>query len=261
MKKTIVFIHGAWVTPLCWEYFIPFFEEKGYRCIAPTWPLKDRSIEELRSRPDKDLPMLGVKEIVDHYADIIRALDEPPILIGHSFGGLFVQMLLDRGLGRAGVAINSAPPKSILPLQPSVIRSFMKILLTPFGWRKVHRWTGADFAYAFLPPMPEDEVRQLYERYVVPETGRIFYQAAFSLFHDQTRVDFSDDRRAPLLLIAGSKDRVCPAAQNRANLRRYRHSKAITEYKEFPNRYHWIIAQEGWQEVAGFVDGWLQKRA
>ena len=61
--KTIVFIHGAWVTPLCWERFIPYFEVRGYRCIAPAWPGKDRPIDEIRRDPSA-LAGLGVGEIV-----------------------------------------------------------------------------------------------------------------------------------------------------------------------------------------------------
>lgn len=104
------------MTPRCWEPFIGYFEQRGYACQAPAWPHKDLPFEELRAHPPAELAGLGVTEIVDHYASLIQAQSEPPILIGHSFGGLFVQMLLDRGLGRAGVAIDPAPPKGVLPL-------------------------------------------------------------------------------------------------------------------------------------------------
>src|SRR3989338_963560 len=137
MKKTVVFIHGAWMTPLCWQKFISFFETKGFRCLAPSWPYNERPLAELRASPDPGLAKLGISEIVSYYEEIIRALPEPPILIGHSFGVLFVQMLLDRGLGMAGVAIDSAPPKGVLSIYWSVIRRISWILRTPGGRHKI----------------------------------------------------------------------------------------------------------------------------
>ena len=260
MGQTIVFIHGAWVTPLCWEKFRPFFETSGFRCIAPAWPHKDKSVEELRRNPPKELAGVGVPEIVDHYEKIIRALDKPPLLIGHSFGGLFVQMLLDRGVGCAGVAIDPAPPKGILPVYPTVIKSLAGVLMTPFGWKKILRWSLKEFSYAFVHALPQHEQKAAFERYVTPETGRVFFQAALSLLHDKTRVNFKNDGRAPLLLIAGSSDRICPAAQIRANYKLYKGSKAVTDFKEFAGRTHWIIAQDRWGEVAEYIQNWFKNQ-
>jgi pimeloyl-ACP methyl ester carboxylesterase len=258
MTKTIVLIHGAWMTPLCWEKFQGFYEGKGYTCIAPSWPHKDRPIEEQQSNPDPALAKLGVTEIVDHYDKIIRGLNEKPILIGHSFGGLFVQMLLDRGLGAAGVAIDSAPPKGVFAYYPTVFRSLMGVLLTPFGWNKIVRTSLNAFSYAFVHSLPEAERRAVYERYVVPETGRIFFQGATSMFHNVTRVNFQNNSRAPLLLIAGAEDHVCPAAQNRGNYNQYKNSSAKTDFKVFDQRVHWIIGQSGWEEVAAYVLDWAE---
>ena len=260
-SKTLVFLHGAWVTPLCWEKFIPFFEAKGYTCHAPAWPYKDRSIDELRRSPAPELARLGIAEIVDHYDRFVRRLDQPPILIGHSYGGLFVQMLLDRGLGVAGVAIDSAPPKGVLPFYPSVIRANSGVLSTPGGWHKVLRQSFKQFQYAFVNALPEAEQRAAYDRYVVPETGRIFYQSAFALFNDATAVNFGNSRRAPLLMIAGGADHITPVAMNRVNFARYKNSTAVTDFKEFAGRCHWIIAQPGWEEVAGHIANWLERQS
>jgi pimeloyl-ACP methyl ester carboxylesterase len=261
MTKTIVFIHGAWVTPLCWEKFIPFFEAKGYTCLAPAWPYKDRSIEDLRRSPAPEFARLGVTEIVDHYDRIIRGLDQPPCLIGHSFGGLFTQLLLDRSLGAAGVAIDSAPPRGVLPFRySSTLKANLGILVTPGGWRKVLHQSFKEFQYAFVNTLPEADQRAAYDRYVVPETGRIFFQAAFALFNNFTTVNFKNNRRAPLLFVAGAADNNIPAAMNRANYQRYRNSTATTDFKEFAGRCHWIIAQPGWEEVAGHIADWLDKR-
>ena len=256
--KTIVFVHGAWVTPMCWDKFVGFFEGRGYQCLAPAWPYRDRPIEELRRNPPPELRRLGITEIVEHYDKIIRGLDAPPILIGHSYGGLFVQMLLDRDLGAAGVAIDPAPPRGVLPFYPSVFRSNLFILVTPGGWNKVVRQSFKDFQYAFVNMLPEAEQKIAYDTYVVPETGRIFFQTAFALFNSASTVNFNNPRRAPLLLIAGGADHVVAAAMNRANFAKYKNSPARTDFKEFAGRCHWIIAQPGWEEVAAYSADWIE---
>jgi len=257
VTRTIVFLHGAWVTPMCWEKFVPFFEAKGYTCIAPAWPGKDRPVDQIRADP-KPLAGLGVGEIVDHYAAIIRGLPEPPILIGHSYGGLFTQILLDRGLGAAGVAIDSAPPRGIWAFEPTAVRSLITVLLQ-YPWRKVVRWKYSNFRYAFVSALPEADARAAFDRHVVPETGRLFFQSAYALLNPKspTRVDFSNGTRAPLLLIAGAKDRIVPPVINRRNFKAYAKSAARTDFHEFPNRVHWIIAQDGWDEVAAHAAAWL----
>ena len=262
MTQTIVFIHGAWVTPKCWEPFRGYFTERGYDCIAPAWPGKDRPIEAIRADPSPLLG-IGIAEIVDHYERIIRALPEPPILIGHSFGGLFVQILLDRGLGTCGVAIDPAPPKGVLVFELSAFRSLASVLLTWRGWRKVVRWSYANFRYAFVHNLPEDDGRAAYEAHVTPETGRVFFEGAFAGFarHSPATVNFRNHARAQLLILAGGDDHIVPASVVRRNYRKYANSSAVTDFKEFPGRTHWIIAQEGWQQVAGSALDWIKVHA
>jgi pimeloyl-ACP methyl ester carboxylesterase len=258
MTRTIVFIHGAWVTPSCWDPFVGYFEGLGYRCIAPAWPGKDRPIEEIRADPSP-LAGLGVGEIVDHYDRLIRDLPQPPILVGHSFGGLFTQILLDRGLGVAGVAIDSAPPNGVFALEPTAIRSLLSVLLTPFVWRRVVRWSFEQFRYAFVHSLPADAQRAAFDHHVTPESGRIFLQGALAGVRPggPCRVDFKNPRRAPLLLVAGAADHIVPARVNRRNHRKYLAAGVATDFVEFAGRTHWIIAQDGWDEVSGYVERWL----
>lgn len=256
--KTIMFIHGAWVTPRCWDPFVGYFEARGYRCLAPAWPGKERPIEEIRADPSP-LAGLGIGEIVDHYERLIRPLPEPPVLIGHSFGGLFVQILLDRGLGAAGVAIDSAPPNGVFAFELTTIRSLASVLFTPLAWRKVVRWSFGRFRYAFVHTLAPDQQRAAYEQHVTPESGRIFFQGALAGVRrgGPCRVDFRNADRAPLLLIAGSDDHIVPARVNRRNYRKYAASGAVTDFREFPGRTHWIIAQDGCEEVAEHTADWL----
>jgi len=259
VPKRIVFIHGAWVTPLCWDPFRGYFSGLGYECLAPAWPGKDRPVDAIRKDP-APLRGLGIAEIVEHYAQVIRELDEPPILVGHSFGGLFVQILLDRGLGAAGVAIDPAPPKGVFVYERTAVRSLASVLLTWQGWRKVVHWTYDNFRYAFVHTLPEAEARAAYEAHVTPETGRIFFQDGLAAFDGKkpAEVNFLNEKRAPLLLIAGEMDRIVPAAANRRNYKKYARSKAVTDFHEFGGRTHWIIAQPGWEEVAKYIADWLQ---
>ena len=254
--STAIFIHGAWVTPACWDRFAGFYLSRGYETLAPAWPRKNRPIAELRSDPSP-LAGLGVQEIVDHYDRIIRKQPEPPVLIGHSFGGLFVQMLLDRGLGAAGVAIDSAPPRGVFATELSVFRANLPVLMQPGARNGVVRMNYEEFRYGFANTLSEEDAHSAYEQHVTPETGRIFFQAALGT--NAVRVHFANPDRKPLLMIAGESDHVVAAGLNRSNFRKYARSKARTDFKQFPGRCHWIIAQDGWEEVAGYAATWVEK--
>jgi pimeloyl-ACP methyl ester carboxylesterase len=258
MTETVLFIHGGWVTPACWTPFVSYFEARGYRCLAPAWPGKDRPVEAIRADPSP-LEGLGIAAITDHYERIVRALDEPPILVGHSFGGLFVQLLLDRGLGAAGIAIDSASPKGIFAFEPTTLLSLGRILLIPFGWRKIVRWSYPEFRYAFVHTLSSDEARAIWDAQIVPDSGRPFFEAAFSAFDraSPARVDFAKPDRAPLLLIAGEADRAMTPAVVRRMFRAYAASPARTDLRSFPGRTHWLIAADGWEEVAQGCIDWI----
>jgi pimeloyl-ACP methyl ester carboxylesterase len=200
-----------------------------------------------------------VKEIVDHYEGLIRALDEPPVLIGHSYGGLFVELLLDRGLGRAGVAMSPAPPKGILVLPFSTLKAASPALAHPSRWHGIVTLTLEEFTYAFVNTFTLEEAAAAYERYAVPETGQIFYEAGFANFrlHPPTAVDFKAEDRAPLLIVGADKDHTVPASLSKAQYKRYERSPAKTDYLEFEGRPHLHMAAPDWEEVAAGIDSWL----
>jgi pimeloyl-ACP methyl ester carboxylesterase len=256
MTKTILFVHGAWMTPSCWDNFKARYEQRGYQCLAPAWPHDDRPVPELRKSPAPALATLGVRAIVDHYARIIQAQSEPPILVGHSFGGLFVQLLLDRGLGAAGVAIDPGPPQGVFPA-PNALRSALPVLLTWRGWRKTITMSFESFRWSFMHTQPEAEQRAAYEAHVVPTPGRIYFEAALGI---ATKVNFRNPNRSPLLLIAGEKDRTAPPSMVRAMLRKHSRSPAVTAFKSFPDRTHWLIAAPGWEEIADHALGWAEQQ-
>jgi len=259
MSNTIVFIHGAWLTKRSWEEFTPYFEQKGYTCVLPEWPYRDASVEELRDHTPPELAEIGVTELTDHFAAIIAAMPEPPILIGHSFGGLIVQQLLDRGLGSAGVAIDAVAPEGILAVDWTVLKANSRVLSTWMGWDKVLTMSFGEFQYAFTNTFPEEQQRKYFERHVVPESGRLFFQVAFAPLDPQhaTRVNFKNNDRAPLLLIAGEYDHLVPAHVVRSNYEHHKESAARTDIHEFAGRSHLLVAGEGREEVADVITSWF----
>lgn len=264
MARKIVLIHGAWVNAKCWDSFKSFLEARGYEVIAPSWPYDDRSIEELRKNPDPALAKVGIAEIVNHYDKIIRALPEPPIIIGHSFGGLTTQILLDRGLGVCGVAIDSAPPKGVgakgLHDTWVAFRTLLPVLFAPFGWRRILRMSLSSFSYGWAHTLSPEEQRKAWETYVIPSPGRPFWQNVVSFANDLTVVNFQNGSRAPLLLTAGEVDHAIPASMTKDNFEKYQGSKAVTAFKEFPGRTHWVIHEPGWEEVAGYAIDWVEQQ-
>jgi alpha-beta hydrolase superfamily lysophospholipase len=255
-RSTIVLIHGLWLTPLAWEHWVDRYSKAGHRVIAPAWP----GIEALRADPSV-MNGVGVTEVAEHYEKIIRGMRTPPILIGHSFGGVLVQILLDRGLGRAGIAIAPAPVKGVFRLPISSLRSAFPVLSNPGNRRRTVALSPEQWHYGFTNTLGEAESKAAYDRYHVPSSGRPLWQAATAnlLPNPATKVNFRNGTRAPLLIIAGGADHTVPPALNRENYRRYDRSAAITDYKEFPYRPHFTIGVPGWEAVADYALGWVAK--
>jgi alpha-beta hydrolase superfamily lysophospholipase len=259
---TVVLIHGLWMTALSWEHWIDRYESRGYRVVARSWPGMEGDIDELRRDPSS-VAGLGITEIVDHYEKIIRDLDSPPIVIGHSFGGLVAQILLDRGLGAAGVAIASAPVKGILFLPFSTLKVSFPALRNPANDRRAVPLTPEQFHYAFTNALSEDESLTVYERYAVPGPDHVLFQAGLANFnpHAASTVNFHNDDRAPLLLMSGGHDHISPPSVVRANFNLYRKARAVTDYKEYPERTHYTLGEAGWEQVADFSLDWAVRHA
>jgi pimeloyl-ACP methyl ester carboxylesterase len=254
----LMLIHGAWLSALSWENYADYFGKRGFAVSAPEWPRKHGDVQEMRETAEESAG-LGVREIVDHYEGLIRGLQEPPVLIGHSYGGLFVELLLDRGLGRAGVAMSPAPAKGILALPFSTLKSGAPALAHPSKWHGAVTLSLEEFTYAFVNTFSEEEAAAAYSRYAVPETGQIFYEAGFANFHlhPPTALDFKSAERAPLLLVGAAADHTVPASLTKAAYKRYEKSPAQTDYLEFEGRPHLHMAAPDWQEVAAAIDSWL----
>jgi len=262
-KPTIVLIHGLWLTPRSWEGWIDRYQKAGYNVIAPSWPGLEGEVEAIRKDPSA-LKGLKLKTVVDHYDRIIRKLDTQPILMGHSFGGLIVQMLVDRGLGSAGILVDSAQTAGVPVLPFSTIRAGFPILGNPFSYNRATSLSPKQFNYAFTNELDAVESKKVYDRYSIPAANSILWDAAFALLNPKasSKVDYTKTDRAPLLFIAGGNDHIVPPAINKSNLRKYvKNSTAETDYREFPNRTHHTVGQKGWEEVADFAIQWANAHA
>jgi alpha-beta hydrolase superfamily lysophospholipase len=255
--STIVLVHGLWLNPRSWEGWKERFESRGHGVLAPAWPRMREDVEAVRRDPSP-LNGLGVTEITDHYAEIIRGLDSPPTIMGHSFGGLVTELLLDRGLGAAGVALSPAPVKGVLRLPPAQLRSAFPVLGNPANRNRTVELTPKQFHYAFTNTMSDEQAQAAYDRYQVPGPGRVVFQAAFANFNPRaaTRVDFHKDDRAPLLIIGNGEDHTVPASVSRETAKRLGKSKAVVDYKEFAGRPHFTAGAPGWEEVADYALDW-----
>jgi pimeloyl-ACP methyl ester carboxylesterase len=251
--KNIVFIHGMYMTPLCWEHWLDYFQAKGYTCSAPAWPGRDQPIETLRkNHPDPELGKLTLSAVLTHLTNVIQALDDKPILIGHSMGALIVQLLLQRDLAAAGIAIDSAPPAGVFTTELSFVKSNFPHI-NPFAPQSQPiAMTFDRFQYTFVNGMSPDEQRAAFDRYVVPESRRVPGESLTRT----AQIDFKKPH-APLLLIAGSSDHIIPALLNRTNYEKYKSSVSVTDFKDFAGRNHFIVGQKNWQEVADYAIGWM----
>jgi len=258
-KPPIVLVHGLWMTPSSWDTWTDRYRALGHEVIVPGWPgIGDRTPADVRRDPSA-LENVGIIQIVDSYDRIIRALPAQPIIMGHSFGGIFAQMLLDRGLGIAGVGVEPGQPAGVLSLPFSTLRTGLPILANPFRKRKANRLSKGHFHYTFGNDLTRAESDSEWEASAVNSVNRVFFEGVLSLPNEKsgiTRVDFLKPDRAPLLLISGGIDHVAPAPIQKAALKRYAKGSALVERVEFPGRTHRIVSQDGWEEVADYALNW-----
>jgi pimeloyl-ACP methyl ester carboxylesterase len=245
------------MTPRSWEHWKERYERRGHQVLTPAYPGFEVEVEALRKDPSP-IADVSLPDTIAQLEALIRGLDQPPFVMGHSFGGLLVQLLLDRGLGACGVAVDSAPPEGVRKVPPAQFRSLFPAFENPANHHRAVPFTAKQFHYAFANTLSDEESAEAYERYHVAAPGRWIWDGFLSNVipgHQDTWVDFKNEQRAPLLFIAGGVDHVMPAAVNRSNFEHYK-SAAHTDYKEFEGRSHFTVGQPGWEEVADYALNW-----
>lgn len=260
-KSPIVFIHGLWMHSGTWQPWMQYFTEHGYTCYNPDWPGDGATVEASRANPGP-IADHRLREVVDGYVKAIESLSQPPILIGHSFGGLIVQILLGEGKGVAGIAIDPAPIKGVWQLPWSALKASSPVLGNPFNISKAVSLTYSQFRYAFANTLPEDEARQLYDRWTVPSPARPLFQVAFATMNPsaENKVNTSNEARGPLLITSGDKDHIVPPVLCKAAWKKYAKSKAVTDFKSFEGRGHSLAIDHGWKEIAEYGLKWLEEK-
>jgi pimeloyl-ACP methyl ester carboxylesterase len=254
MAETIFMIHGMFGGPWCWDNYRGVFEAEGYRCISTTLPYHDM---DPRGEPDPRLGTISLLDYADALEQEIKQLDEKPILMGHSMGGLLAQMLGARGLAKAIVLISPASPSGILITEPSVIKSIWSIIRKWSYWKKPARQTYAEAVYSMLQQLPENERKETYDKFVY-DSGRAIFELG-SWYFDVTAASKVDESKltCSMLVVAGSQDRLTPVSGIRRVVKKY---KTVSTYKEFENHTHWIMAEPRWQEVVEFIADWLRSK-
>lgn len=254
MSYQVCFIQGDWLAPAVWDKFERHFKACGYACCVLSLPAQGEQ-GWYRVLHGKDARSSPLKCLVDFYAEQIAAFPAPPVLIGHALGGLVVQLLLDRGLGVAGIAIAPRPPQRVFP----GILSLLQILSTRAerqqGMRFL-RMTPAQFSRRMGHPASRQTTGPLYEQFAGPVPKSLMTTVALGV---GSRLLFNHER-GPLLLICGGDDHVVASSVVLANYLYQRRSLAPTDFISFPGYGHLLITQPGWEHVADRIIEWLQRQ-
>ena len=262
-RVPVIFIHGLWLHATSWQPWAEFFRAAGFDPIAPEWPGVPDTVAEARAHPE-DQAGVGIDQVIDHFAGIVEGLPVPPVLVGHSFGGLVVQALLDRGLGRAGIAIDPAPIRGVVRLPAAQLRAALPVLRNPGNRKRAVSLTQAQFRYGFGNALPPEEADRLHELWTIPSTAKPLFQSAVANTMPRgraaTAVDTARNDRAPLLIISGGADHTVPDSVSRAAYKLYGKSAAVTEFRRFPDRGHSLTVDSGWSEIAEAAMDWLAKQ-
>lgn len=253
-SKNVMFITGAFVSHTCWDEWVNYFEEKGYNAVAPPWPFKDAPAKELRDRQPYDIGLatLTLTQLVDYYAGIAKSFPTKPVIIGHSLGGLITQILVNRDLASAGVAMHSVPPMGVIPYEFTFLKSGWKVLGLFTSLKKTYLMSFEKFQYAFVNGLPLNVQKEAYEKYVIPESKTVARGGLTSA----AGVDFKKNH-PPLLFVAGSEDQFLSPHLNTRNYKKYKRNSSIIDYKEFQGRNHNVLLLSTWKENADYILKWL----
>ena len=256
---TVLFIHGLYLNYQSWDGWVARYQARGMKAIAPGWPGMEGTVEELRANPSA-IANMRVEDVLDHYERIIRDLPSLPILMGHSFGGTYMQVLVDRGLAAAAVGVSAGTVRGIRDLPTATIKSNWVLLRNPFARKKAPLMTPEQFRYGFTNTWPDAEAKAAYEKYAVPGARNVLFSVPYSQIRSSTplKVDWKKPGRAPILFIANGQDHVVPASVNWSNYKKYvkENPSAITAIREYPTRPHFSAAETGWEAIADFALDW-----
>ncbi|MCP3921858.1 MAG: alpha/beta hydrolase [Desulfobacterales bacterium] len=255
MSKTIVMIHGMWSKASFWDNYKSYFEKRGYRCITPTLRFHDMDPGD---EPDPALGTVSLQDYADDIEQEIKKLDEEPIIMGHSMGGIITQILGGRGLGKALIMLCPSAPAGVNALNYYSLKTFFGIMWKWGYWRKPFRLSFDKCHYSMFAVMPKEQRKKFYNE-LIYESGRALWEIGFWLL-DRKHASRIDEKKVtvPVMVVAGSKDKMNPPSVMKKIAKKY---KTVSTYKEFPNQSHWFILEPGWDSVADYLEGWLENVA
>ena len=257
----VVFIHGLWISHTAWQPWIEHFAAHGHHAIAPAWPGEFATAKETR-RGAAEQAGYGIDELTEHFADVLADLDAPPVVIGHSFGGLIAQKLLGQNKAAAAIAIDPAPIKGVKPLPFAQLRSAFPVLGNPLNKGRAKALTQAQWRYGFGNALTVDESDALWEQWSIPSPGKPLFEAATANFspNSPAKVDTANHTRGPLLITGGTVDHTVPLVSAKAAYALYEKSSTITDFHEFEGRGHSLTIDHGWRDVADTALAWMAQR-
>ncbi|MEZ4963507.1 MAG: alpha/beta hydrolase [Saprospiraceae bacterium] len=253
-SKTVIFIHGAFVSYKGWDHWKDYFESKCYNTFAPPWPYKEAAPDVLRSQhPNSPIATLRLVQLLNHYETIIKKMPEKPILIGHSYGGLLTQLLVNRGMAAAGICIHPVPPQGVIPYEFSFLKAGWRSLGLFTSTKKDYLMSFKTWQYAFTNGMSLAEQKESYEMSVVPESKLLSRDGLSAA----AKVDFKKPH-PPLLFMAGTGDHIIPSTLTYRIFKKYsRYKDSVTEYKEFKGKNHYVTGLPSWKENANYILNWI----
>ena len=258
----VVFIHGLWVHSDAWAPWIDLFTTAGYPTIVQGWPGDSDTVAATRLNPS-GVAGHGIQDVTDAYAQIAKGLDQKPIIIGHSFGGLVAQKLLAQGLASAAIAIDPGPMKGVKKLPIAQIRSAFPVVSKKKNRTGAVMLSERQFRFGFGNALSKAESRVLWQKFAIPGPGLPLFEATGAKKdpNSPTKVDTRLRDRGPLLIIGGAKDHTVPEVVTHEAFDLYAGSGAVTNYKVFEDRGHSLAFDSGWRELADYSLNWLKQTA
>jgi pimeloyl-ACP methyl ester carboxylesterase len=253
--KTIMFISGPFVSHDYWEEWLTYFESRGYIVVAVPWLHKNDSVKNLRTNdPCNKIGLITLSDLLCYYSEIIEKLQEKPILIGHSYGGLLVQLLVQKNLASAGICISSFPSSGFTALKFVFYRNLMKFSSSLFSKGATYFLTFRNWQKLLYNTDPLEEQKAKYEKFIIPESQK----ALRDLLLRNTEVNYKE-KHVPLFFIAASEDRFVSSDLIYWNFKKYKNFQSITCYKKIEDQNHFLVLQRQWKKTAEIAADWLEK--
>lgn len=252
-KPALLFIHGMWSTPHVWSWFAETFRDAGHAVYCPALPYHDAAPTD---PPAPILSTIGVQDYVDALLAVVRDLPEPPVIVGHSMGGMLAQKVAEAAGARGVVLLSTAPTASTQSLSVAPLRTVFGVTTRKNWWKNPTRIDAERARWGIFNNVPQDvaesEIAQL-----VWDSGRVLLQISMP-WADKARSTFVDYAKLdmPALVIVGDHDRITPVAVARATARAL---AGTTDYREIAGAGHWLFHSPVREQVASEIEAFLKR--